>query len=107
MMGRKLIPYKILVPREMQVAHIGVSGGLHEESINEEAKQTILDTNELVPFHGKIGDKIYKLGMHQDRLQPHDTGYGGWGHPADQEHCIQLFEDSKKKKTWKQFLHIF
>lgn len=88
----------------MQVAHIGLSGGLHEKSINEEAKIKIMETKQLQPFHGKIHDN--HLGTYQVGLKVHNEGYGGWGHPADHEHCIKLFENKKKKRNWKNLFHI-
>eukprot|EP00980_Cylindrotheca_fusiformis_P004845 scaffold1034_cov127-Cylindrotheca_fusiformis.AAC.26 len=93
MMGKELMPYKTLVPNELQVAHIGLKGGLHERSIGNMEARRIEDTNELQPFHGKIENGFGNLGAFMDTRKVHDAGYGGWGHPSDHDHCLKLFED--------------
>lgn len=106
LMGKRLLPYKTLVPNKLQVAHIGLKGGLHEKDISNMEARRIEDTNELMPFHGKIEDDSDTLGGFMDAIKVHDKGYGGWGHPADHEHCMKLFQYKKHKSTWKQLLRI-
>jgi hypothetical protein len=103
-MGKKLLPFKTLVPRKAQVAHIGLKGGLHEKSmVGVKAIDTgIID--ELEAFHGRLSGPADKLGRFMENLKKHDEGYGGWGHPADHEHCINLFEESSFRPTWSDFL---
>lgn len=106
MMGKRLLPYKTLVPNELQVAHIGLKGGLHEKDIGNMQAGRIEHADQLMPFHGRIEGDSDSLGTFMDSIKVHDKGYGGWGHPADHEHCMKLFLGKKRRNTWKQLLHI-
>lgn len=81
------LPFRILVPGTQQVAHIGVDGGLHEK--NNKKKAWLMEKRkDLFAFHGKVGTPWDKF---QDQRTSQKKGFGGWGHPVDQNHCLQLF----------------
>jgi hypothetical protein len=104
-MGKDLLPYLVLVPRRIQVAHIGLEGGLHEGTISKvkEARMRQLTAKDLKPFKMKVIAKdIYPF---QTQKKKHNEGFGGWGHPADHHHCLSLF-GMKQKQTWTQALHL-
>lgn len=106
LMGRQLLPYKTLAPKSIQVAHIGLKDGLHENDMFGAKAMRTEDVDELKAFHGKLSGPPEKLEEFMGYLKPHDKGYGGWGHPSDHEHCESLFQSSAHRKTWKDLLHI-
>ena len=89
LMNKKYLPFQILVPGVLQVAHIGLEGGLHEKSINLK-KRVMFDQlrKTIGPFHSKV-NKLYRKSMNAINMKM--KPYGGWGHPADHEHCLKLF----------------
>ena len=107
-MGKGFLPHLVIAPRTLQVAHIGLEGGLHEDSINAKKRQKMekLTTKGLNAFHAKPpkdepGKDPHNLGItdggsgflqYQTDLHKHNDGFGGWGHPADQQHCLRLFD---------------
>jgi hypothetical protein len=101
-MGMGLLPHKVVVPIQLQAAHIGVEGGLHAKSVSKQKAKKMEKNQELEPFHGKISEEPFEF---MAALKEHKKGYGGWGHPADQEHCLKLFGE-KDRKTWRQALGI-
>mmetsp|Transcript_56671 Transcript_56671/g.137745 ORF Transcript_56671/g.137745 Transcript_56671/m.137745 type:complete len:211 (-) Transcript_56671:2297-2929(-) len=88
----KALPFRVLVPGTQQVAHIGVEGGLHEEN-NEEKAALMEKHKDLQHFHLKVGRLWTK---YQNKRTTQKQGYGGWGHPRDQQHCLDLFHPPKK-----------
>lgn len=86
-MGQKLIPHLVLVPQKLQVAHIGLEGGLHKDTLSQQKAEKMKQLRNLRPFH----DKPLQLYKFQHDIKPHDKGFGGWGHPADRKHCLDLF----------------
>jgi len=105
LMAKKELPFKVLSPGVLQVAHIGLEDGMHtnQTDLNEiqnfglTKKQEMLQRmkiylnkeGKLDPFHNDVNVP------HVQRISPPkqlQKGFGGWGHPADQEHCITLFE---------------
>ncbi|KAL3939557.1 MAG: hypothetical protein SGBAC_005744 [Bacillariaceae sp.] len=102
LMGNGLLPYKTLVPNEPQVLHIGIDGGLHDHHENLELEEAM--TNGLQPFHVKLSVDPSEVGRFMDFPKAHDQGYGGWGHPADHEHCKKLFHGHDPKP--KQYFHL-
>ncbi|KAG7358910.1 glycosyl hydrolase family 38 protein [Nitzschia inconspicua] len=89
LMQDHLLPYQILVPKVLQVAHIGLEGGLHTDAISEQKMEMMkFYRNNLPEFH----DKVYRpYAGTQNALMHEQKGFGGWGHPADREHCMKLF----------------
>ena len=84
LMGRKLIPSAVITPSIPQVGHIGLEG-LHG-AVDAKRERLIKGNQELKAFHGtKLDPPMRRC------LKMHERGYGGWGHPADQQHCIKLF----------------
>ena len=103
LMGKKRIPEKVFVPSIPQVAHIGLEG-MHGQSINDK-KVTMMRywATNLGPFE--------PTGVREStprHRKPHLKGYGGWGHPADQEHCMKLFQNSNESQnhSWREALGI-
>ena len=88
MQGVGMIPYTVLVPSRPQVLHIGFEGGMHEKDIKPAVRAAFERSRGIAPeFRGNemSGSLIVKM-------KPHKKGYGGWGHPKDHEHCLQLLE---------------
>lgn len=75
------IPYTVLGPARMLAKHIGVDG-MHTEQLKK-IKRKQHDIR-LVPWVGKTFQRR-KVAV---RKAP---GFGGWAHPADQEHCRDIF----------------
>jgi hypothetical protein len=99
-MGKRLLPHLVLVPSVQQAAHIGIEGGLHAKGLREDIKRKIRSVN-LKPFHP------VKSVLKYPKLIPHQKGYGGWGHPADHNHCLELFNNvDAVKRDWKHVLGI-
>jgi hypothetical protein len=84
LMGMQMLPSMVIVPAKPQVAHIGKCG-LH--GINGHRLRLMKDNSQdgLLPF---LGTSFQSRGNEQ--IKPR-KGHGGWGHPADHEHCIKLF----------------
>jgi hypothetical protein len=102
-MGRELLPHLVLVPRKLQAAHIGLEGGLHENSITKQKREIMKEMKDLKPFHEKpLSDQIMEF---QTSMKPHERGFGGFGHPADQHHCMELF-GQKVSRSWSEVLHL-
>lgn len=103
LMGRSLVPHLVLVPRQLQVAHIGLEGGLHEDSINKQKREKMEKMKALKPFHAKPTPGT--IVQFQHPIREHEHGFGGWGHPADQHHCMELFGQTPSS-TWSEVLHL-
>jgi hypothetical protein len=101
LMGKKMLPYLVIVPAIPQAAHIG-KNGLHGAGAGAGAVRKIKmmekGSHGMLPFQGTS----FHSGKRK-AFKPHDKGYGGWGHPADHEHCIKLFI---AKPTWRQTLGL-
>jgi len=84
------LPQKVLVPGTLQVAHIGLVGGMHPDAANER----IYGMNKYV-INGKLAPFFADVGVPRVETTPipalNTQGFGGWGHPADQKHCMKLF----------------
>lgn len=95
LMGINLLPYLVLTPRRIQVAHIGLEGGLHEDSINRKKEERMKRLRDLKAFHAKPSE--FDILPFQHGKKPHNNGFGGWGHPADHIHCLKLFGVEQKQ----------
>ena len=83
-----MIPHTVLVPSRPQVLHIGFEGGMHEKDIKPAVRAAFEKSGGIAPpFHG-----TEISGGRMSKVKPHKKGYGGWGHPKDHEHCLQLLE---------------
>jgi len=93
LMAKEYLPFKILVPGVLQVAHIGLEGGMHEGATTNQKRVDYM--NELVK-DGKLESFFADVGVpHVQRIKPpkvEKQGFGGWGHPADQQHCMEVFQ---------------
>ena len=97
LMTKGLIPFKILCPSSLQTAHIGLQGGMHGAAAMEQKR--IARMNNLLNEDGKLEAYHRDVGVpHVQRVAPpnDEEGFGGWGHPADQEHCMEVFGDTQK-----------
>lgn len=87
-MGR--IPHTLLVPGRPQVRHIGAIGGMHSAHFTNKQRREALRTD---PFTTRFaGKKVYYCG-HSEALK-HEKLFGGWAHPRDQEHCLEVLGGS-------------
>jgi hypothetical protein len=77
-------PRICLVPSRPLVKHIGISGGMHEV---DSKKLSQMMTTSLEP--GIHLNKLLSSTLPLPGKLPR-KGYGGWGHPADQEHCKKV-----------------
>jgi N-acetylglucosaminyltransferase II (MGAT2)/Alpha mannosidase middle domain/Glycosyl hydrolases family 38 C-terminal domain/Glycosyl hydrolases family 38 N-terminal domain len=90
LMNLKLIPHYALTPTKMLVKHIGVEG-MHGKSINS-AKLLRMQRSSLpVDFRGIYYFPLDVPSTPFRRPKP----FGGWGHPMDQSHCIQVLTGAK------------
>lgn len=83
MQDLRLIPHTVLMPCQELAKHIGVEGGMHAHKISNRMKDTLtkLDTHFFgTKLFGNL-DVVPKKNM---------KPFGGWGHPADQQHCMKL-----------------
>jgi len=89
MMDKKLLPRRVLQPSVVQTVHIGTEGGMHDHSSSGFRMSS--GETPLLPFHGK---KIFDQGYKWSPAK----GYGGWGHPQDQKHCLEIL--GVDTKSW-------
>ena len=63
---------------------------MHKEA---DTKLKLLKNNgKLKAYHSDVG-----VPGSQEIWPPENTdGFGGWGHPADQEHCMRVFGTTNK-----------
>jgi N-acetylglucosaminyltransferase II (MGAT2) len=81
------IPHTVLLPgaKHPLVEHIGIQDGLHtHKAYNFSSVETLN-----VVFHGT---RVYVEDVNPPERK--EQGFGGWGHPADKNHCMSLFESS-------------
>jgi alpha-1,6-mannosyl-glycoprotein beta-1,2-N-acetylglucosaminyltransferase len=90
MQGKGLLPHTMLFPSRSQVKHIGTAEGMHAD--NKDAKYT-------EPRRDRLADEFLAQRFNGTKLygsvdvdRETRKGYGGWGHPADQSHCLKLLE---------------
>jgi len=84
--GLEIIPHTALIPSRPQVLHIGFEGGMHEKDIRPAVRAAFERSGGIAPEFR--GTEI--RGSTDVRSKAHDKGFGGWGHPADQQHCMEL-----------------
>ena len=92
MQGIGMLPHTVLVPSRPQVLHIGFEGGMHEKDIKPAVRAAFMRSQGIAPeFHGtQIAGNV------NAKIKQHKKGYGGWGHPADHEHCLKLLAKETK-----------
>ena len=92
LMAKQYVPFKVLAPSSLQTAHIGLEGGMHKGAVTEQRR--INRMNEILNKDGKLEPFHLDIGVpHTQRITPpkNEKGFGGWGHPADQDHCMKVF----------------
>jgi hypothetical protein len=102
LMTLKVLPLRVVVPGMIQSAHIGLEGGIHKDSINIQKRRLLDQFGDLKEFHVKINPDTRRETKVNNKITK--KGYGGWGHPADHEHCLMLFgQEVEKAKKWSIF----
>ncbi|CAB9502125.1 Alpha-mannosidase 2 [Seminavis robusta] len=86
MQGAGILPHTVLVPSRPQVLHIGFEGGMHEKDIKPAVRAAFKRSGGIAPPFKS--EKVY--GPVNVKTKVHKRGYGGWGHPADHQHCLDL-----------------
>jgi N-acetylglucosaminyltransferase II (MGAT2) len=83
MQSHHVIPYAILMPSQHLVKHIGLQGGMHFNK----AKRIEVSTNFTgLHFAGSLNPLPNRI----------RRAYGGWGHPIDQNHCMDVLHPTSK-----------
>mmetsp|Transcript_21568 Transcript_21568/g.39122 ORF Transcript_21568/g.39122 Transcript_21568/m.39122 type:complete len:105 (+) Transcript_21568:2-316(+) len=96
-MNKGLLPSRVLYPTIPQTMHVGSDDGMHGGTAARWQLFAALNAKFPGPFHGTklIGEttrtnqkvrKNKKVRTNQNVISP----FGGWGHPADHKHCIEL-----------------
>jgi alpha-1,6-mannosyl-glycoprotein beta-1,2-N-acetylglucosaminyltransferase len=97
LMNKGLLPSRVLYPTIPQTMHVGSDDGMHGGTAARWQLFAALNAKFPGPFHGTklIGEttrtnqkvrKNKKVRTNQNVISP----FGGWGHPADHKHCIEL-----------------
>lgn len=91
------IPYLVLMPSRKIVRHIGVDKGMHVGNIGNDTVGEESGSFFPFPFRDDFesfsGQKfIGKIDEPLEELENPAPGYGGFNHPRDHEHCINLFK---------------
>jgi N-acetylglucosaminyltransferase II (MGAT2) len=89
MQGKELIPHTVLFPARPLAKHIGLEGGMHGHNKNVARSKEEFENLE-TRF---LGTKL-KGTPFVNPVPFRKQGFGGWGHPADQEHCMKLLAPS-------------
>jgi hypothetical protein len=105
-MGQKLLPDRVLTPGTLQVAHIGFEGGLHAKDTDLLRIRVMKQGSKFGAFHEKVNAPISK-GVNSESSYGKRKGFGGWGHPADHEHCLKLFGGQVGTTSWREKLGIW
>jgi hypothetical protein len=88
LMSEGLLPYRVLFPTSPQVLHIGIDGGIHSGKLPSWELFRMVQTSIPGPFHEtKFVGTTKEFNDDQTAAQ---EPYGGWGHPADHDHCLKL-----------------
>jgi hypothetical protein len=83
------LPHTMLVSGRPQVRHIGATGGMHSSQLTVKERRQALRSGEFdTAFEAR---EVYSCGP-INPLKP-KRQFGGWGHPADVLHCIDLFSN--------------
>ena len=96
LMSLDIIPFKVLSPGTLQAAHIGLEGGMHGSVLDKKRMaymQELVKDGKLERFFAEVKEPKTQ------RMTPpkvKEKGFGGWGHPADQQHCMDVFNRVKK-----------
>ena len=83
MQAMGLLPHTVLIPCQNLAKHIGIEGGMHAHKVPKSAVANL----------GQFDTKFYGtslLGSVNVPAQKKVKPYGGWGHPADQQHCMEI-----------------
>ena len=84
MQAQGFLPHTLLMPNQNLANHIGIKGGMHAHKISKVALARLMEID--TKFYGT--EVMGKVAPARINRQP----YGGWGHPADQQHCMDLLD---------------
>lgn len=92
--GQGYLPHTLLMPSRQLAMHIGTKEGMHAEQYQlvdmpDDIKKEFDRQRERLTTDF-VGDKF--AGDPKIEKIFHPRGYGGWGHPADHEHCLQVLQ---------------
>jgi hypothetical protein len=82
MQDKALIPRIVLQPSRSLAKHIGLEGGMHAHKKTGGNRITLDDSHFL-------GTKVKFNPYKKPRVA---KPFGGWGHPADQNHCLKILK---------------
>lgn len=82
MQAQGFLPHTLLMPNQNLANHIGIEGGMHAHKVSKAALARLMQID--TKFYGT--QVMGKLAPGRNIRQP----FGGWGHPADQKHCMDL-----------------
>lgn len=86
---KKILPHTVLEPTQMLTKHIGLEGGMHEHKKTAKQRTQLLDTE-------FVGTKFRgSLKFPARTAKPN----GGWGHPADKDHCMNVLKGTAVETT--------
>ena len=84
MQASGFLPHVLLVPHYTLANHIGIDGGMH---VHAKSRAAIANLNDIdTEFYGT--EIAMAAGFVPAAKKA--KGFGGWGHPADQQHCMDL-----------------
>ena len=89
-MQKGRLPTHVLYPTIPQTMHVGVDEGMHSGRVIPRWRlHAMLHSSLPLPFHGTelIGTDVRREGPKHS--------YGGWGHPADINHCLNVWNGTK------------
>jgi len=92
MQSKGLIPHTLLMPVQPLANHIGIEGGMHAHKMSKAAREKLM----------KIETKFYGtqlIGRAAPAPKKMKQPFGGWGHPSDQQHCMDLLALSNASVT--------
>ena len=82
MQAQGFLPHVLLVPSHNLANHIGIEGGMHSHAKSHVAISKLNDITTTF-FGTKFASSAVPAAK---KVKPN----GGWGHPADQQHCMDL-----------------
>jgi alpha-1,6-mannosyl-glycoprotein beta-1,2-N-acetylglucosaminyltransferase len=121
--NKKIIPHLVLVPSRVQTRHIGLDQGMHTTDRKGTKHLSSKQKERLATLDTKFGGTKLsgRLDFPPDK---HLKGFGGWGHPADHQHCQRVLSStelyvpsnfsqparvsssSSSSNSWSQLFHL-
>ena len=99
MQSEGILPHTVLYPAHSLAKHVGLEGGMHHDNgknaMNNGGKQPLLGPGFYELKTEFAGRRLYFEG--EVETISHPVGYGGFAHPADQEHCMRLLQPTNNE----------